>query len=239
MQSARRGQAEVQYFSQGRFDMWTRTSGHHNATWPRLALQQHITHNMWPIHIKRNVKMNLDTKVREPGSMCLLMACFSTDCMVLTHLNFSFLLSGIVLILSLRFIWIFLFYSSLIQKEQEMMSVPRLSGCNQLWLVAAAIFWEGHIKVLLLGVRVGEPGWSGGNYILTTNLLPIPAKVQDSKSQLSHHLKPEYKNIKPRVCFALSSYSRCFLYYCIFLVYKMCGRTVLYALMSDSIQGLK
>lgn len=67
-----------------------------------------------------------------------------------------------------------------IQREQEMMSAPRLSGCNQLWLVAAAAFWEEHIKILLLGVREGETGWGGGNYILTAALLPTLGEVQVS-----------------------------------------------------------
>lgn len=79
-----------------------------------------------------------------------------------------------------------------------MMSVPRLSGCNQLWLVAAAIFWEEHIKVLLLGVRVGETGWSGGNYILTTSLLPSLGEAQASKSQFSNYVKLEYGSVKQR-----------------------------------------
>lgn len=79
-------------------------------------------------------------------------------------------------IFSLHFIWIVFLQPQTkmtpIQREQEMMSAARLSGCNQLWLVAAATFWEEHIKVLLLSVRVGEIGWGKGNYILTTNLLP-------------------------------------------------------------------
>lgn len=64
-----------------------------------------------------------------------------------------------------------------IQREQEMMSTPRLSGCNQLWLVAGASFWEEHIKILLLCVRVGEMGWDRGNYILRSNLLPTLGEV--------------------------------------------------------------
>lgn len=69
-----------------------------------------------------------------------------------------------------------------IQREQEMMSTPRLSGCNQLWLVAGASFWEEHIKIVLLCVRVGEMGWDRGNYILRSNLLPTLGEVQAAKS---------------------------------------------------------
>lgn len=89
---------------------------------------------------------------------------------------FFFPLSWLIFILLLHFIWIVFLLQPLprmtpIQREREMMSVPRLSGCNQLWLVAAATFWEEHIKVLLLGVRVGETGWGGGNYTLIPSLL--------------------------------------------------------------------
>lgn len=75
-----------------------------------------------------------------------------------------------------------------IQREQEMMSAPRLSGCNQLWLVAAATFWEEHIKVLLLGVSVDKMGWGRGNYTLITNLLPTLGEVQASKSLSSRQI---------------------------------------------------
>lgn len=152
------------------------------------------------VKLKYTLKQN-----RELGSIHLVMAfhlCWLHD-FNSSHFFFSF--SWYVFILFLHFIWIvfpfrFLFTpasaKSLIQREQEMMSVPRLSGCNQLWLVAAAIFWEEHIKVLLLGVRVGETGWSEGNYILTTSLLPILGEVQAFKTQFSKHVNPEYGRIK-------------------------------------------
>lgn len=146
--------------------------------------------------------------------------------MILIHLAFSFTpfldSSSFSLSLSLHFIWIVFFFFSLqlqprmtpIQREQEMMSAPRLSGCNQLWLVAAATFWEEHIKILLLGVRVGEMGWGGGNYILTTNLLPTLGEVQASKSPecvqsppkstVSEHLAPLQQLLRLMGAFFLS-----------------------------------
>lgn len=159
-------------------------------------IKKELKWKAWPTFRRgASIKVNLDSMtLRKPLSrtwkigLCTSNNGFSLPLFASadTTRSFPFLLLflppfffWLIFIPLLHFIWIvFLLRSSPrttpIRRAREMMSVPRLSGCNQLWLVAAAIFWEEHIKVLLLGVRVGETGWGEGNYTLIT-ALPPPA----------------------------------------------------------------